>query len=80
MSEGMSGWRALGADAFREVFEHSIDGVLFAVPDGRILAANPAACAMLQRSEDEICRLGRQGLADAGDPRWEGAASESARE
>jgi len=79
VSEGKSGWRALGADAFREVFEHSIDGVLFAVPDGRILAANPAACAMLQRSEDEICGLGRQGLADAGDPRWEGAARERER-
>jgi diguanylate cyclase (GGDEF)-like protein/PAS domain S-box-containing protein len=50
------------------IFRHSIDGVLFTAPDGRILAANPAACEILQRTEAEICSLGRQGLV-AEDPR-----------
>ena len=31
---------------------------------------------MLQRSESEICRLGWQGLADPGDPRWHDADAE----
>jgi PAS domain S-box-containing protein len=35
------------------------------------LAANPAACRILQRTEAEICALGRQRLADPTDPRWQ---------
>ena len=30
--------------------------------EGRILAANPAACRILGRTETEICRVGRAGL------------------
>jgi PAS domain S-box-containing protein len=52
------------------MYENSPDGVLFTVPDGRILAANPAACQILKRSEAEIGHLGRQGLADPTDERW----------
>ena len=54
--------------AYRMLFEHSMDGVLFSAPDGRIFAANPAACEMLGRSEEEICRLGRPGIIDMSDP------------
>ena len=35
-----------------------------------MLAANPAACQILGRTEAEICSLGRQGLADPTDERW----------
>ena len=35
----------LGIAAYRVLFEHSTDGVLFSSPDGRVTAANPAACA-----------------------------------
>jgi diguanylate cyclase (GGDEF)-like protein/PAS domain S-box-containing protein len=60
-----------GLAALRVLFEHSPDGVLFTQPrEGRILAANPAACAILGLSEDEICRRGRQGLIDHDDARW----------
>ena len=41
------------------------------MPDGRVLAANPAACRILLRTEAEICALGRQRLADPTDPRWQ---------
>ena len=57
----------------RQVFEHGLEGILLTRPDGRILAANPAACRMLGRSEEELCRLGRQGLVDPEDtrvPHW----------
>lgn len=52
------------------MYENSPDGVLFTVPDGRVLSANPAACQILTRSEAEIRHLGRQGMADPTDQRW----------
>ncbi|WP_176758439.1 sensor histidine kinase [Limimonas halophila] len=40
---------------FRQIFERSYDGIfLVDVPGDRIVDANPAACAMLGYSEDEI--------------------------
>ena len=54
---------------YHSVFDHSFDGILLTVPDGRILAANPAACRMFGRSEEEICRLGRNGIMNLNDPR-----------
>ena len=47
---------------FGAVFEHGADGVLVSRPDGAILRANPAACRMLGRSEEELRRLGRGGF------------------
>lgn len=47
---------------YEAIFHHNVDGVLFTAPDGRILAANPAACEILQRTEAEICRAGRAGI------------------
>ena len=52
----------LTAADFEAIFLHSVDGVLFTQPDGRILAANPAACQILRRSERDICLAGREGL------------------
>ena len=43
--------------------------MLLTTPDGQILAANPAACEILQRSEAEICHVGRAGLVVKSDPR-----------
>src|SRR5437764_6776185 len=60
----------LGPEAYRALYENSPDGVLFTVPDGRVLAANNAACQLLGRTETEICSLGRQGMADQTDERW----------
>lgn len=55
-------------DSFADnIFKHSQDAILLTVTDGRILAANPAACRLLERSENEICRLGRNGIVDLSD-------------
>ncbi|MEJ7559297.1 MAG: PAS domain S-box protein [Pedobacter sp.] len=54
---------------YRSFYENSMDGILLTVMDGDILAANPAACAIFQMTEEEICRVGRLGLVDNNDPR-----------
>ena len=59
----------LGPAEYEAIFRHSLDGVLLTTPQGQILAANPAACEILQRSEAEICRVGRAGLVVESDPR-----------
>src|SRR5690606_37177369 len=55
---------ALGARErlYRAPFEHSHDGVLICAPDGRILAANPAACELLGYTEAELRVVGRSGI------------------
>jgi PAS domain S-box-containing protein len=68
----------LGPAEHEAIFRQSVDGILFTIPDGRILAANPAACEILQRTEQEICRLGRAGLLVAEDPRTQAAVAQRA--
>jgi PAS domain S-box-containing protein len=41
---------------------YSVDSILLVTLDGTILRANPAACAVLGRSEQELKRLGRDGI------------------
>jgi PAS domain-containing protein len=66
-------------ERFRSVFEHSFDGVLLTLTNGRILAANPAACQMFGWTAEEICQVGMTGLADATAPRLAAALEERAR-
>ena len=66
-------------NAYESLFQNSMDAVVLANPDGTILAANPAACRMLGRSEQEICRIGRSGVADEADPRLAAALAERKR-
>lgn len=47
---------------YRSLFQNNMDAIFLTVPDGTINAANPAACAMLDMTEEEICRAGRQGI------------------
>ncbi len=47
---------------WRSLVEHAPDGILLTTVDGGILAANPAACALLGRNEQEIRAAGRAGL------------------
>lgn len=55
-------------ERYRLIFENSLDGIMLTSPDGSIYAANKAACEMFQRSEKEICSLGREKLVDLTDP------------
>jgi two-component system, cell cycle sensor histidine kinase and response regulator CckA len=59
----------ISEEKFRLIFEHSLDGIFFTLVDGSVLAANPAACALLGRSEGEICNGGRDLVVDTSDPR-----------
>jgi diguanylate cyclase (GGDEF)-like protein/PAS domain S-box-containing protein len=61
---------AVGPEAYRAMYDHNPDGVMFTAPDGRVFAANRAACEILRMTEEEICALGRLGLADETDGRW----------
>lgn len=60
-------------------FVTSPDGVLFTAPDGRIFAANPAACQLLGWDEEQICARGRLGVADLSDERWLAGAEQRHR-
>ena len=64
---------------FHSLFDHSADGILLTIPDGHILAANHAACRMLQRDEAEIIRVGRTGIVDLQDPKTEALIAERRR-
>jgi PAS domain S-box-containing protein len=63
---------------FRLLVENSGEAFLLSQPDGSIHSANPAACRLFGRSEDEIRRIGRDGLVDATDPRLSAGLKERA--
>ncbi len=60
------------------LYENSLDAIFLTVTDGTIMAANPAACRMLQMTEKEICLKGRNGVVDLNDPRLAAALKERA--
>jgi PAS domain S-box-containing protein len=66
-------------EKYHSLFENSLDAILLTVTDGKILAANPAACTMFGMSEKEICEAGRFGLVDTADPRVAAAIEERQR-
>ena len=68
-----------GEPAFRALFEQSLDGIFLTAPDGRILAANPAACRMFGYTQDELRARGRAALIDPADPGVAAAIEERAR-
>lgn len=57
------------AKYYRYLFEHSLDAILLTRPDGSIIKANPAACTMFGRSEEELRLAGRELIVDMNDPR-----------
>src|ERR1700690_2681717 len=66
-------------EKYHALFLNSMDAILLTSPDGSFLAANPAACRMLGRTEAEICALGRSGLEDTNDPRLDVLLEERTR-
>lgn len=65
---------------FRQLYETSMDGILQTRPDGQVLHANPAACALFGMSLDELRQRGRHGLVDPGDARLQPMLEERQRE
>ena len=66
-------------ERYRSFFANSIDGVILTSPDGKILTANPAACRIFGRTEEELCQVGRNGIVDLSDPRLPKALEERER-
>ena len=66
-------------ERYRSLFEYLQDAVFLTKPDGSIIEANQAACAMFGRSVDEFRAVGRSGLVDAADARLKAALEERAR-
>jgi PAS domain S-box-containing protein len=66
-------------EKYHAFFRNSMDAILLISPDGTIHTANPSACAMLGRTESEICTLGRKGLVDKNDPRMHAVLAERSR-
>ena len=67
------------SDPFRSLFAASLDAVLLTAPDGRILAANAAACRLFGYSEPELIAAGRSLVVDSSDPALAAALQERAR-
>jgi PAS domain S-box-containing protein len=54
---------------YRALFESSPEAIMLTLTDGRITAANPAACDLFGMTEPEIRRAGRDGIIDSSDTR-----------
>jgi PAS domain S-box-containing protein len=66
-------------ERYRLVVENSMDAILLIRPEGQIVSANPAACRMFGRSEEELRRLGRDVIIDPTDPGLATAVAERDR-
>jgi len=65
-------------ERYRAIFNNSLDGILLTTPDGEILSANPSACRMLGRTEEELRAVGRNGIVDFSNPSFTEAMKERA--
>ncbi len=71
--------RQASQDSYELLFTNSMDAVLQTIPDGSVVDANPAACAMLGWSRDELCSRERAQLLDLSDPRLSALLTERSR-
>ena len=56
-------------EQYHRLFESSLDAIVLMKPrNGPIVLANPAACHLLDMTEDEICRAGRSAIVDRAEP------------
>ena len=60
---------ARSEERFRLLYDNSLDAILQTRPDGRIVAANPAACTLFGLRADQLCERLRDDLVDTSDPR-----------
>jgi PAS domain S-box-containing protein len=61
---------------YRALFEQSIDAILIATGDGRLIAANHEAMRLFDVTEEELRAGGRLQIQDPEDPRWAQAIHE----
>lgn len=54
---------------YRLLFENSLDAVISTLPDGRVVSANPAACALFEMRASELATVRSLQLFDPSDPR-----------
>ena len=66
-------------ERYSSLFMNSLDAIFLTWPDGKILAANPEACRIFGRSEQELIQVGRKGVVDISDPRLSKALEERNR-
>ena len=66
-------------ERFRRLFDTSLDAILITSPSGEVVSANPSACRIFGRTEEEICQAGRRGLVNPADPRLPSILEERAR-
>jgi PAS domain S-box-containing protein len=66
-------------EEFRSVFNNSADAMLLTIPDGRIIAANPASSRMFGYTEEEFRQYGRNVILDVNDPRLKTALEQRKR-
>ena len=66
-------------EQYHRLFESSLDAVVLMKPDGAIVSANPAACKLLDMTEDEIRRSGRSHIVNQADPHVASLISERER-
>jgi two-component system cell cycle sensor histidine kinase/response regulator CckA len=64
---------------FRSIFDNNADAMFLTIPDGRIIAANPAARRMFGYTEEEFRQYGRNAILDANDPRLKTALGQRRR-
>ena len=54
---------------YRLLFENSMDAILITTASGEICRANPEACRLFEKTEEELCQGGRAAIVDLGDPK-----------
>jgi diguanylate cyclase (GGDEF)-like protein/PAS domain S-box-containing protein len=64
---------------YQALFENSIDAILLTRPGGAILAANDAACRLLDYDEKELRALGPDDIVDRTDPRAQALLNQGER-
>jgi PAS domain S-box-containing protein len=65
---------------YRLLFENSMDAIFLTRPDGKILDANPAACALFGMTRLELCRVHRSQIIVESDPRFAAAYARRSRD
>jgi PAS domain S-box-containing protein len=69
----------LSETRYRLLFESNMDAIFLTRQGGKVIAANPAACAMFGATEEEFLHMGRQWTTDPEDPRLALALAERER-